>query len=504
MQTSVLDYLENSFNRCPDKCAYADDNMELTFSDLYSKARAIGTFLAQTVGSKKFVVIFLEKSPIDIAAFMGVLYSGGAYVPLDVTMPKDRIALINDNLSPGAVITDSEHIEAALEAFPGIEIVDIDKACATAVDEGLLTEIREQAMDTDPCYIIYTSGSTGVPKGVVVCHRSLIDYMEHFCEEIGLRDSDVIANQAPFYFDASLIDIYCTLKMGATMIIVPITHFSMPLVLLQFLEDKKVTFIRWVPSALKIVSTFKALDTLKPSALRMVLFGAESMPTKCYNYWHRSYPEVDFVQIYGPTEITGVCTYHFVNREYEDTQTIPIGKAFKNSEVFLLDEEDKLVTKEGELGEICVKGTCLALGYYNSPEVTAKVFTQNPLNKAYPELIYRTGDLATYNEYGELVFSSRKDFQIKHMGHRIELGEIEAAANAVAGITSAIAFHDPKKDKIHMCYVSENVDENALTEILKDKLQRYMIPNVMHKMDEMPLTLSGKADRVKLRGMYIK
>lgn len=504
MQTSVLEYLENSVKNFPDKCAYADDSIAITYSELGSGAKSIGSYILNNCEKCNFGVIFMEKTPLDIVAFMGILYAGGAYVPLDVTMPKDRIALINDNLSPDLVITDTAHLDEAINAFPGVKIIDIKDAMMAGIDEDKLDAVRNKSLDTDPCYVIYTSGSTGVPKGVLVCHRSLIDYMEHFCEEIGMRADDIIANQAPFYFDASLIDIYCTLKMGATMHIVPITHFSMPLVLLQFLEDKKITFIRWVPSALKIVSTFKGLDTLKPSSIRMVMFGAESMPTKCYNYWHKAYPEADFVQIYGPTEITGVCTYHFIDREYEDSQTLPIGKAFKNSEVFLLDEEDNLVTKEGDLGEICVKGTCLALGYINAPEVTAKVFTQNPLNKVYPELIYRTGDLASYNEFGELVFSSRKDFQIKHMGHRIELGEIEAAANAISGISSAIAFHDAKKDKIHLCFVSDTVDELKLSEDLKEKLQRYMIPNVMHKLEQMPLTLSGKADRVKIRGMFLK
>ena len=151
------------------------------------------------------------------------------------------------------------------------------------------------------------------------------------------------------------------------------------------------------------------------------------MPVKHLNIWKKYLPEAMYVNVYGPTEITCNCTYHIIDREYEPGENLPIGKPFPNEKVFLLDEEDREVTKPGEKGEICVSGTALSLGYYNNPEQTAKAFVQNPLNQSYLEPIYRTGDLAYYGEDGNLYFASRKDFQIKHMGHRIELGEIETA-----------------------------------------------------------------------------
>lgn len=281
--------------------------------------------------------------------------------------------------------------------------------------------------------------------------------------------------------------------------IVPVEYFSVPLKLLGFLEKYNITTIRWVPSAMKMVSTFKGFKSLRPAALRKVIFGAESMPTKVYNYWKENYPEAVFVQIYGPTEITGVCTYHIVDRDYADDETIPIGKAFHNTEVFLLDEDDKLISRAGTVGEICVKGSCLALGYYNAPEKSAEVFVQNPLNPFYEERIYRTGDLAKYNERKELVFVSRKDFQIKHMGHRIELGEIETAVMALPDMKNACCLYDQAKQKIVLFYESDSYDDIAVTDALKDRLQRYMLPNVFHKLDAMPLLKSGKVDRVKLK-----
>lgn len=510
MQTNILEYLEASAQRVPQKIAYADENSELSFGELLIKAKHIGSYIDKKIEKQGPVLVYMHKSPECLAGFFGALYAGCAYVPLDTQMPSARVSLIDSNLEPVCILTDEECSKEAEQLFEGRLILTKEAAYKSEIDESALESIRACHLDTNPAYILYTSGSTGVPKGVVVPHRSLIDYMEHFCPEVGVREDDVIANQAPFYFDASLIDIYCTLKMGATMYIVPIGLFSLPLKLLEFLQEHKVTMIRWVPSALNMVSAFRALKSLKPEYLRLIIFGAESMPTKCYNYWKSYYTDATFVQIYGPTEITGVCTYYIVNREYEDTQTIPIGKAFGNSGVFLLDEKDCLIDESMPevIGEICVKGTCLSSGYYNDFERTQAAFVQNPLNKKYPELVYRTGDLASYNEYGELVFASRKDFQIKHMGHRIELGEIEAAALSVDGIKNAVCLFDAKKSKIHMvcCFTDDNeagLDNVKIIDILKDRLPRYMIPNVLHILDALPMTASGKADRVKLKSMFI-
>lgn len=195
-----------------------------------------------------------------------------------------------------------------------------------------------------------------------------------------------------------------------------------------------------------------------------------------------------------------MCCYYRVEREFADDEAIPIGHPFENREILLLTGENRLAG-EGEEGEICVRGTALTLGYYNDPVRTGEAFVQNPLNQAYPELIYRTGDMGRYNDRGELVFVSRKDYQIKHMGHRIELGEIEVNVNMLSGIRMSACIYDTKKGKIVLYFVGD-LSEKELTATLKTKLPRYMLPNRIIRIESMPLTANGKLDRIALKRSY--
>jgi len=273
-----------------------------------------------------------------------------------------------------------------------------------------------------------------------------------------------------------------------------------PIKLVEFLNKYKINTICWVVPALTLISGLGALDKVVPQYLHTIAFGSEVFPIKQFNMWRKALPNARFINLYGPTEATGMSCYYVVDREFALDEAIPIGRPFKNTEILLLTDDNK-PAKQGEQGEICIRGTSLTLGYYNDFERTNEVFVQNPLNTMYPELIYRTGDIGKINERGELVFVSRKDYQIKHMGHRIELGEIEMVMNQMDGIQSAVCIFDNDKKKIIMYYVGDVTKADAVN-YCKQKLPRYMIPNLVEKLDVMPLTSNGKINRLALKEMY--
>lgn len=501
MKTSILEYLEESAGKYPDKAAFADQSKSCTFEELRKTARRTGSALAKHFAPRSPIPVFMEKGVDTIGVFLGAVYAGCFYVLLDTKQPRARLAQILDTLESDVLVT-SRAYEKDLEKLNVTgKILLTEELCQEEENSEKLQEIRRQALDVDPLYGIFTSGSTGVPKGVVVGHRSVLDFIDCFTELFHITDQDVIGNQAPWDFDVSVKDIYSGLKTGATVQIIPKQLFSFPTKLLDFLIEREVTTLVWAVSALCIITTLNGFEYKVPTKLQKVLFSGEVMPVKHLNLWRKYLPWVTYVNIYGPTEITCNCTYYIVDREFAPGEVLPMGHAFPNEKVFLLDEKDQLVTEPGINGELCVAGSALALGYYRAPEQTAKVFVQNPLNDRYLEPIYRTGDLAYYNERGELCFATRKDFQIKHMGHRIELGEIEAAMEKVEEVERSCCLFDEEKNKIVAFYQGQ-IERRPLARQLSAYLPAFMVPNIFRQVEGLPVTKNGKIDRKALKAMY--
>ena len=501
MIRNILCYAEESARKYPGKIAFADEETACTYEELIRCARAVGTRLGRDVMPGKPVPVLMEKGVKAIYAFMGIVSAGCFYVLLDPKLPAERLKSVLDTLQADILLSDPAYDKQRERLEFDGKVIMLDEALDTPEDSGYLAYVRKQSRDVDPLYAIFTSGSTGVPKGVVVSHRSVIDFIEEFTTLFGITEDDVIGNQAPFDFDVSVKDIYSTLKCGATMQIIPKKYFSFPTKLLDFLIEREVTTLIWAVSALCIISTLKGFEYKVPDKIRKVIFSGEVMPVKHLNIWKKYLPDAMYVNVYGPTEITCNCTYYIVNRDYEPGENLPIGKAFPNEKVFLLDEEDKEITDSGIKGEICVSGTALSLGYYNNPEQTARAFVQNPLNQSYMEPIYRTGDLAYYGVDGNLYFASRKDFQIKHMGHRIELGEIETALETVEELGRSLCMYDEEKGKI-LAFYEGKLEKKEIVRAIRTRLPGFMIPNIFVKVEEFPLTKNGKIDRKKLEEIY--
>ena len=501
MQKNVLDYLNYIVTQKPNQTAYSDGTVSMTFRQVYDQSRAIGSLLYERGIYQRPVVIFMKKSPQEIAAFFGVISGGCYYVPVDEEMPAGRIQLILDNVQTPLVICDESTAETVKRfSLRSGDVILYQDAIRTPVNDAALQDIYDRALDTDPIYIIFTSGSTGIPKGVITHHRAVIDYVEQLSEALEFDENTVFGNQTPLYVDACLKEIYPTVKFGAAAYLIPKENFSFPIRLVEYLNEYHINTICWVVSALTIVSSFGTFSEVRPQYLRTVAFGSEVFPVKQLKLWMQAVPGAAFYNLYGPTETTGMCCWYKVEGEIADDAVIPAGHAFHNREVMLITDDGRQADP-GETGEICVRGSSLALGYYNDPERTAQVFVQNPFQSAYAERIYKTGDLGYRNEKGELVFVSRRDHQIKHMGNRIELGEIEFNAAMDPGADLAACIYDTEKGKIVLFYVGA-LSEKELTVILKERLPKYMLPNKTIKLETMPLTANGKTDRMALKQMY--
>ena len=491
-------YLRNSAENFPDHPALVDQKICLTYGETLNEAERIAFALVSRNFFKKPIAVLMDKGARTVSAFLGIALSGNYYTVIDTKMPQNRVEKILETFEPAVILVDKRNRKKISETGREFVVYEdlLERDLSEAERKGV-AEAENRIIDTDILYVLFTSGSTGIPKGVIITHRSVIDYTEWAGETFLFDHDTVIGNQAPFYFDNSVLDIYSTIRNGATLYVIPQMLYSFPIRLLEYIRDNQINTIFWVPTVLSRVADLELLDKCEIDCLEKVLFAGEVMPARQLNAWIRRLPNATFANLYGPTEITVDCTYYIVDRKIRDDESVPIGYACMNSDVMILNEKNELV-ETNEKGELCVRGSSLSLGYYNNPEKTAAAFVQNPLNNLYHELIYRTGDIVHYNERGEIIYDGRRDSQIKHTGHRIELGEIETAVFSNPKIRSSCCLHDGSKDQLILFYVGD-IAEDDLRKYLNTLVPEYMLPNIYHKLEIMPLNMNGKIDRVKLR-----
>ncbi|MBR2305005.1 MAG: amino acid adenylation domain-containing protein [Ruminococcus sp.] len=499
MEINVLRRLENTASRLPDKAAYSDTDSSLSFFEVLDKARRVGSALCGKVSARQPVAVMSGRNVYTPVIFLGIVYSGCFYAPMDASQPEPRLRDILSVLQPKLMIADRDNIERARAlGFEG-EILCAEELFEFDINEAFLAQTARSACADDPLYVIFTSGSTGKPKGVITSMQSLMFYIDAYTEVMGIDESDVLGNQSPLDYIAAIRDIYLPLFTGASMFIIPKQYFVMPAQLFAALNEYKITAVGWSVSVFTIAAKVGAFDGELPKYLKKVCFSGSVMPCSVLRIWQEKLPDTKFVNQYGPTECTASCTYYEIEKQVEDSDVLPIGVPYRNYRVFLLND-DNTETPVGEQGEICVSGPILALGYYNNKELTEKSFIQNPLNKAYNELIYKTGDYGILREDGILEFCGRKDRQIKHLGHRVELSEIEACALRLDSVTEACAMYLKEKELIYLFYTGTASSKEAAVHF-RAILPGFMVPRKLVQLDEMPKLSNGKIDMQSLKSM---
>ena len=492
----IMEYFNKTVETFPEREAVDDGGYCYGWRELHLLTQHIASAVAKKSITGRPIPVFMEKSADAVAAFLGIITAGCFYVYLNPDLPDERIRRMLQVLDADTVIVDEQLKKRLVSVgFQG-NLLGIEKAKAEPIHKNVLKERITGIQNKDYLYGIFTSGSTGIPKNVVVSHQAVLDFMEDFCQEFSVGYHDILGNQAPLDFDVSVKDIYLSVITGAKLVLIPRRMFAEPALLLDYLCEKRVTVLIWAASALCIVSAMRGFEYRIPGLIRRVMFSGEVMPQKQLKISRKALPKSEFINLYGPTEVTCNCTYYRVIGREPEHVPLPIGIPFAKRNVFLLNEYDMPVMADGIPGEICVGGATLADGYYHNEAETSKRFFRSPVKSHVGMTIYRTGDLGFYDNRGNLCFIGRKDFQIKRMGHRIELQEIEHECSLMDGIWQACCIYDGRD--ITVFYVGK-AENRQVRSFLKERIPRYMLPGHFVNLQSMPLNKNGKIDREYLK-----
>lgn len=502
---NLLELFEDTVANHSEKTALIDGDRTITFKDLDRRSDLLAIKIHDMVRTVNGpVAVLLPKCIEAVITDLAIMKSANIFMNLDVKTPAQRLHNITDLIEPVLIITDSKN-SAVLQDLMGIVPVFIidDVDWEEGVDKEDVRRLWRHVIDTDPFCIINTSGSTGTPKGVALNHLSFLDFIYRSHEAFNIGENEVMGSLSPIVFDIYVLELCLLMYRSTTLVLLPAHLSAFPVKLMDIMQQREVSFIFWVPTIMVNIANMGLLDKVPLPHLRLVWFAGEVFPTKQFNIWRKALPHVRFANLYGPIETAVDSIYYIIDREIPDDEPIPIGYAYRNTDIILLDDNNSKVTEVGVEGEICVRGSSLALGYYNNPVKTAAAFVQNPLNTHYPERIYRTGDIGVINERGEIVFKGRKDSLIKHQGYRIELCEVEhVIVNTLKLVRNGCVVYDYNKKDITMFY--ENDDEINISEfrrVLSKHLPRYMVPSKFIREDELIRNTNGKIDRLHYKNV---
>lgn len=520
--------LTESAARLPEKEAVRFKGEGLTYAQLDALTNQVARALqAAGVHRGDRVGLYVHKSFASVIGVFGIMKTGAAYVPLDPNSPANRLAYITRNCDIQVMLTAVNKLPELPAMFeegtPLNTIILLDEytdddtgelpgglniaawSDIAANDDGPLPPTG--AIETDLAYILYTSGSTGAPKGVMISHRTIFTFVNWCYETFNMTEHDRMTGHAPMHFDLSTFDVYATIKAGATVVLVPEKLSIFPSQLAALLQNEQITITYLVPSILAMMVNYGRLSKYDFSKLRTILFAGEVFPIKYLRKLVAAIPHADYFNLYGPTE-TNVCTYYKVQEKDltpDRTEPVPIGISCENMEAFAVGDDGQLVTETGVEGELWVRGSCVAQGYWGDPEKTAKGFVPNTYQPHFNEVAYRTGDIVTLDDDGiNWRYIGRRDHMVKSRGYRIELGEVESAFYSHKGIKEAavVAIPDSVVGSVLKAFVvpmdGDELSEHDVKAYCVAHLPRYMVPERIEFRDDLPKTSTGKINRVLL------
>jgi D-alanine--poly(phosphoribitol) ligase subunit 1 len=496
--------------RAQETALWLGERERISYAELNSLAnRTARWLLGMGVGRSDVVCLSGEKSAETFACMLACLKLGAVYCALDPDTPPERLRKILSTCRPKLLLTGRDHLGRLDGVAAELGVAAAGKEAAEGYGADDLPETRA-VTGGDPAYIMFTSGSTGFPKGAVMTHANVLNLVEWGRETFGVTAEDRLTNVNALYFDNSVFDFYTALFTGACLVPFSKEETRDPRRLVEKVDAARCTLWFSVPSLLIFLQTMKAADGTRLRSIRRFVFGGEGYPKAKLKALYDAYKGTsELFNVYGPTECTCICSsYKITEQDFRDVQGLPpLGRIADNFSYLLLGEGGSAAAP-GAVGELCLLGPQVGLGYYNDPERTATAFVQNPLRDSFREVMYRTGDLARLDPGdGKLYIQGRKDNQVKHMGYRVELEEIEAALNCLEYVSEAAALHAHANGLSRIVAVVASRGEFRDEQIRAD-LRRiipdYMIPSAFHREEVLPKNPNGKVDRKGLAEKYLR
>ena len=497
LEKTFAELFEEKVKEVPEKIAVSFNGKNWTYQEINNAANHLAHHLVgrYSIKADDLIGVLMQRSDIMLITILAVFKSGAAYVPLNPDEPEDRVLFIINDANTKLVLTTEDILFDE----------DDNTITAMAVDTFLNTEITninnldiKRSVD-DLAYIIYTSGSTGKPKGAMVEQVGMINHLHVKLFDLQLDQNSIIAQNASHCFDISVWQFLAAFLVGGKTVIYSNDLILEPDNFLKEIETDQINILEFVPSYLSLILSqnnkpeFKKFDKLK-----YLLVTGEELKYDLVENWFQRCPNIPMVNAYGPTEASDDIT-HCIIKETPNSNEIPVGKPVTNMNVYIVNEDLKLCPV-GMKGEICVSGVGVGRGYINKPDITEKVFLEDPYLDEKGVRFYRTGDVGAWREDGNVLFYGRKDYQVKIRGFRIELSEIEKVITEHQSVENVVVIvkEDSSNSKKIIAYIVGQTNPESLREYLTDKLPDYMIPSVFYFMNEFPLTQNGKIDRKSL------